>query len=205
MCPTDASSDLLDEGALVAALKRGDDAAFETLVRVYSPRLLAVARRLLRDEDAARDALQSAYLSAFRAIGAFEGSAQLGTWLHRIVVNEALMRLRSRKRRPEEPIEDLLPAFANDGHHIERYSEWSTPADQLLQNADTRAIVRRCIGQLPERYRSVLMLREIEELSTQETADALELTTTAVKVRLHRARQALATLLRREFAPSVTK
>ena len=205
MCPTDAYPDLIDERALVASLQRGDDSAFETLVRVYSARLLAVARRLMRDEDAARDVLQSAYLSAFRAIKTFEGSSQLGTWLHRIVVNQSLMRLRAQKRRPEDSLDALLPTFADDGHHVEQYSEWTTPADELLQQQQTRATVRRCIDQLPDKYRSVLVLREIEELSTQETAAALQLTVTAVKVRLHRARQALAALLRREFAPSVTK
>ena len=115
------------------------------------------------------------------------------------------MRLRGRKRRPEESIDDLLPHFADDGHHVEHYDEWSTPADQLLLEEDTRATVRRCIEQLPDQDRTVLLLRDIEELSTQEAAGILELTPTAVKVRLHRARQALATLLRREFAPGVTK
>src|SRR5207247_10698363 len=103
-----------------------------------------------------------------------------------------------------ESLDPLRPAFQDDGHHVEQFSEWSTPADALLERAETRAAVRAGIDQLPDSYRSVLLLRDIEELTTQEVADALGLTPAAVKVRLHRARQALSTLLRRTFGPSVT-
>ena len=115
------------------------------------------------------------------------------------------MKLRSRRRKPEESIEDLLPTFQEDGHHVEQFSEWGAPADQLMERKETCATVRACIEQLPENYRAVLMLRDIEELSTQEVADMLTMTPTAVKVRLHRARQALSTLLRKQYAqPAVT-
>ena len=197
--------DVVDEKALLEALRAGHEWAFETMVRLYGGRLLAVARRFTRNDEDARDVVQSAYLSAFRALSEFEGACQLSTWLHRIVVNTALMRLRSQRRKPEESIEVLLPAFQDDGHHVEQFSEWCAPADQLLERKQTRAIVRACIQQLPENYREVLVLRDIEELSTQEVAEALSMTPTAVKVRLHRARQALSTLLRKEYArPSVT-
>ena len=98
-----------DEASLVAALRAGDERAFETVVRTYGGRLLSVARRFMRNDEDAQDVVQSAYLSAFRALETFEGTAQLSTWLHRIVVNTALMKLRARRRRPEESIEDLLP------------------------------------------------------------------------------------------------
>jgi RNA polymerase sigma-70 factor (ECF subfamily) len=188
---------------LIAALRAGDECAFEAMVRLYGGRLLAVARRFTRNEDDARDVLQSAYLSAFRALSDFEGTCQLSTWLHRIVVNTALMKLRSRRRRPEESIETLLPAFREDGHHVEQFSDWSTPADRLIEREETRVTVRNCIDQLPDNYRLVLTLRDIEERPTQEVADLLGLTTTAVKVRLHRARQALSTLLQREYAQPI--
>jgi len=194
----------VDENALVNALRQGEEWAFETMVRVYGGRLFAVARRICSNEEDARDVLQSAYLSAFRSLANFEGSCQLSTWLHRIVVNAALMRLRVRRRKPEDSIEALLPAFLEDGHHVEEFAEWSMPADRLLEREDLRATVRDCIARLPDQYRQVLMLRDIEELSTDEAARLLGITPTATKVRLHRARQALSTLLRREFAPAVT-
>ena len=192
----------LGDAALIARLRAGDADAFEELVRTYGGRLLAVARRFVRNESDAQDITQAAYLSAFRALPQFEGGCQLSTWLHRIVVNTALMKLRTRRRKPEESIEVLLPAFLEDGHHVEQFSDWATPADALLEWKETRATVRACIAQLPDNYREVLMLRDIEELPTQEVAQLLNLTPTAVKVRLHRARQALSTLLRKEYAPS---
>ena len=197
--------DVVDEKSLLEALRAGHESAFETMVRVYGGRLLSVARRITRNDEDARDVVQSAYLSAFRGLNEFEGACQLSTWLHRIVVNTALMQLRSRRRKPEDSIDVLLPAFQQDGHHVEQFSDWSAPADQLLERKETRATVRACIEQLPDNYRAVLMLRDIEELSTQEVAQILTMTPTAVKVRLHRARQALSTLLRKEYArPTVT-
>jgi RNA polymerase sigma-70 factor, ECF subfamily len=192
----------LCDAGLIARLKAGDPDAFEELVRTYGGRLLAVARRFVRNESDAQDIVQGAYLSAFRALPQFEGGCQVSTWLHRIVVNTALMKLRTRRRKPEEPIELLLPAFQEDGHHVEQFSDWTTPADALLEKKETRATVRACIAQLPDNYREVLMLRDIDELPTQEVAQLLNLTPTAVKVRLHRARQALSTLLRKEYAQS---
>jgi RNA polymerase sigma-70 factor, ECF subfamily len=191
---------VVDDRALLAALREGEEWAFETMIRLYGGRLLAVAKRFTKNDHDAQDVVQSAYLSAFRALGTFEGTCQLSTWLHRIVVNSALMKLRSRRRKPEESIEQLLPAFQLDGHHVEQFSDWSVPADQLIERKETQATVRACIDQLPENYRAVLILRDIQELSTQEAAEALSMTTTAVKVRLHRARQALSTLLRRQYA-----
>jgi RNA polymerase sigma-70 factor (ECF subfamily) len=193
------------EAGLVARLQAGDQDAFEELVRTYGGRLLSVARRFVRNEADAQDVVQAAYLSAFRSLRRFEGGCQLSTWLHRIVVNTALMKLRTRRRKPEESIELLLPSFQNDGHHVEQFSEWGAPADILLDRKETRATVRACIQQLPDNYREVLLLRDIEELPTQDVAQMLKVTPTAVKVRLHRARQALSTLLRKEYArPAVT-
>ena len=194
-----------EDEQLVGGLRAGDGDAFETLVRVYGGRMLAVARRFVRNEEDAQDVVQTAYLNAFRAAAQFEGHCLIGTWLHRIVVNVALMKLRSRRRKPETAIDELLPNFLEDGHHVEQFSDWCAPADELLERAQTRAVVRACIDQLPDNYREVLILRDIEELSTEESARALSMTPTAVKVRLHRARQALSALLRKEYArPTVT-
>ena len=184
-----------DDEALVSRLRRGDDDAFEELVRTQSPRLLQVARRFLRSEEDARDAVQETFVSAFRSIGTFESGALLSTWLHRIVVNASLMKLRTRRRKPEEDIEKYLPRFLEDGHQASPTTPWEDSADVLLERAELKALVRRLIDELPETYRTVLLLRDIEELSTEETAATLGITANAVKIRLHRARQALRTLL----------
>ena len=188
-------ADLSDERTFLAALRSGDELAFDALVRDHAGRLLAVARRFLRSEEDARDAVQDAFVSAFRSLGSFEGSSLLTTWLHRIVVNGCLMRLRSSRRKPEEPIEDYLPKFQEDGHQLRSCGAWEGPADVLLQRKQVRDLVRSSIDRLPESYRTVLLLRDIEELDTEETARLLETTQNAVKVRLHRARQALRELL----------
>jgi RNA polymerase sigma-70 factor (ECF subfamily) len=185
---------------LLARLRAGDDLAYEELVHRETRHLLAVARRLLRNDEDARDAVQQAFLSAFRALPAFNGQSRITTWLHRIVTNAALMKLRTRGRRPEDSIDDLLPGYLEDGHHVEQFSEWALPADAQLVRQETRARVRAAIGRLPESYRTVLMLRDIEELSTEDTARALGVNANTVKIRLHRARQALVKLLTPELS-----
>jgi RNA polymerase sigma-70 factor, ECF subfamily len=190
----------IDEEALLAGLRAGDDTAYERMVRAFGGRMLAVAIGILRNEDDARDAVQTAYLSAFRSLPSFAGHCRLSTWLHRIVVNAALMKLRSRRRRPEEALDSLLPTFLDDGHHAQQYSRDDLPADDVMELEETRAVVRECIAQLPEHHRAILVLRDMEDVSTSEVAAMLGITTNAVKIRLHRARQALGTLLRREFA-----
>ncbi len=181
------------ERRLVAAFRRGDGDAFDEVVRRYGGRMLAVARRMLRVEEDARDAVQEAFVSAFKALDGFAGDARLSTWLHRIVVNAALMRLRRQRRKPEESIDELLPHFDEQGAW-ESETECMTPVD-LVERSETRAMVRECIDQLPPSYRTVLVLRDIEDLDMDETALALGTTVSAVKTRLHRARQALRTLL----------
>lgn len=188
-----------DDSLLVHRLRAGDATAYEAFVRRETPRLLAVARRLLRNEEDAKDAVQDAFVSAFRALEQFEGGCRLSTWLHRIVVNAALMRLRTQRRKPEESIEDLLPQFLEDGHHAQHPHEWRDTAEALLARREDRDFVRACIDQLPEAYRTVLLLRDIEDLDTATAAQALGVSDGVVKVRLHRARQALRTLLAPRF------
>jgi len=188
-----------DEATLIAQLRAGDDAAFEQVVRTYGGRLLAVARRIVNSEEDARDAVQDAFLNAFRSLDRFEGNAKLSTWLHRIVVNAALMKLRTRKRKPEQSIEGLLPSFLDDGHHEERFQSWDEPVDKLMERAENRELVRKQIDLLPAGYRTVLVLRDIEGLDTEETAKVLGLSVNATKIRLHRARQALRTMLAPHF------
>jgi len=182
------------DAELLKHLRGGHERAWESLVRECSGRMLAGARRILQSEDEARNAVQAAFVQAFRSIGGFRGGSRLSTWLYRITINESLMRLRSSSRRPEVPIEELLPAFHENGPHAETVQPWPAP-DQVLLQEETCSHVRECIGKLPLDYRVVLMLRDIEELDTAEVADILELTPNAVRIRLHRARMALRTLL----------
>lgn len=156
--------------------------------------MLSVARRYLTMEEDARDAVQDAFLSAFKTLPTFDGRSSLSTWLHRIVVNSCLMKIRTRQRHPECSIEDLLPTFLSDGHQRAPSPAWKATATEL-ERAETRQIVRHQIAQLPELYRTVLLLRDIEELDTETVAQLLDLSPNTVKVRLHRARQALRTLL----------
>ncbi len=205
MSPTDEPAATVpltsDEAALVARLKANDEDAFEAVVRQNGARMLAVARRLVGNDEDARDVVQDAFVSAFRSISRFEGQSRISTWLHRITVNTALMKLRSRRRRPEESIEPMLPTFLDDGHHGVRFATWEG-ADQSLQRAETREVVRAAVDRLPDAYRTVVVLRDIEQLSTEETAQMLGLTTNAVKIRLHRGRQALRTQLDSYFKGS---
>jgi len=186
---------MTNEAALIAGLQAGDADAFEALVRKYMPALLRVARRFLRSEEDARDAVQDAFINAYKSIRNFASNSQLGTWLHRIVVNSSLMKLRSQKRRPEEDIDSLLPKFLEDGHQVIPSLPWDENAEAILERKELRELVRESIDELPETYRTVLMLRDIEELSTEETARLLGINTNTVKVRLHRARQALRAIL----------
>jgi len=187
-----------DEAQLLAQLRAGDSDAFGLVVQRYGGRMLATARRFLNNEHDAEDAVQVAFASAFRALDRFNGEAMLSTWLHRIVVNAALVQLRSKRRRAEQPIENLLPRFDRDGAWIDEPVTWTDANQTILEQRDSRQIVRRCIARLPDIYRSVVLLRDIEELDTDETARSLAITSNTVKVRLHRARQALKRLLERE-------
>jgi RNA polymerase sigma-70 factor (ECF subfamily) len=185
--PADPEADLL------ARLRAGDEGAYRQLVREQTPALLRVTGRLLRSDDEARDAVQDAFVAAFRALPRFRGESRLGTWLYRIAINAALARLRSRAGADEVSLDQWLPRFVDDGHAAEPSAPW--PADAGTERREVRERVRAAIDRLPDAYRTVVLLRDIEELSTDEAAQALGISPGATKVRLHRARQALRTLL----------
>ena len=175
-----------------------DQATTENFVRSNTGWMLAVAKRIVPDAAAAEDVVQEAFANVFSNLESFKGDSTLKTWIHRIVVNQALMALRKQRRRKEQPIEELLPQFDEYGCRINEPSMLSqlaeTPEAQLM-SSDRRQQVLSNIQQLPENYRIVVMLRDIEELSTSEVAEATGLSKANVKVRLHRARAALKKLL----------
>ncbi|MBI4718685.1 MAG: sigma-70 family RNA polymerase sigma factor [Planctomycetes bacterium] len=197
---TAAATDPAD-AAILAGLRNGDAAACTEFVRSHAGMALGVARRILRNEADAQDAVQDAFASFFRGLGDFRQQSRLTTWLHRIVVNAALMKRRAAQRRDECCIDELLPSYHADGHRRDPRPEWVLPSGAGSAGDDLAGLVRRKVDELPDDYRVVLVLRDVEELDTEETAEVLGTTPGAVKTRLHRARQALRTLLEREFVP----
>jgi RNA polymerase sigma-70 factor (ECF subfamily) len=179
------------EKDLLRRLIAGEEEAYEDLVRLHRAPLLALARCLLRCDEDARDAVQETFLSAFRSLSRFRGSSSLATWLHRILLNAALMKMRSRARHPEAPLDDrdsrsgpMSGSFVQPGRH-------PFAAEAALLRAEIREQVRAAVGSLPPSYRRVLTLRDLEELDTPTVAHLLSTTPGTVRLRLFRARQAL--------------
>jgi RNA polymerase sigma-70 factor (ECF subfamily) len=185
----------VDDPAILEGLRAQDPRVIEAFVRTNSGRLLAVARRMLGNDADAQDAVQDAFLNAFRSLDSFHGEARLSTWLHRILVRAALMKLRRRRRKPETSIDDLLPKFHAKGHAIEPAVDSGASPTEALERQEARDQVRAAIDRLPENYRTVLVLRDIEGMGTEEVAHMLGESSAAVKTRLHRARMALRSLL----------
>lgn len=181
----------MDEEDLIRRLQDGDPSSYETLVKTFGGRMLAVARRVVRDEGEAEDCVQEAFLQAFRNIGGFEGRSALGSWLHRIVVNAALMKLRQRGRRQEAPLDDSPSEFDERGMRKAENSTLTREPMAVLESREIQGLVRRAIDELPDDFRNVILFRDIEEYDTAETADLLGLSLAATKTRLHRARAAL--------------
>jgi RNA polymerase sigma-70 factor (ECF subfamily) len=187
------SASVPDEPQLIAALQRGEAAAFETLVRHHGDMLYRLAVRVLGNEADARDAVQDGFISVFKEIKRFEARATLKAWLYRIILNAALMRRRARSRKNEVSIDDLLPQIEEFRHE----PEWNftESAEDIVTREHLQQHIRGQIDRLPEAYRTVLLLRDIEGYDTRETAELLGDSEGSVKVRLHRARAALKTLL----------
>lgn len=172
-----------------------EDFEDERLVRENIGWMLALAERLLRDRGLAEDAVQEAFMAAFRTLDRFEGRSSLKTWLHRITANASITILRRVKRRAEQPIDEFLPEFDRLDCRIEAPWTYLVPLHEVVENDDLRARVVEYIGALPDSYRIVLQLRDMEDYDTSEVAELLELTEANVKVRLHRARAALKKLI----------
>ncbi len=189
-----------DDGQLIERLKAGDQAAYAEMVDAHAGRIYHLALRMVGDEAAAEDILQETFLNAFRAIQSFEGRAQLGTWLYRIASNMALMHLRKK-----QPVTFSLdaPAENTDGDDLPRqFFDFCCLPERDLLTDEARAELFAAVDDLPETLRVVFVLRDLEGLSTQETAEALDLSVPAVKTRLMRARLALRERLSAYFAHS---
>ena len=201
--PGSAALTALDDIELVARVARNDHAAFEVLMRRHNGRLFRVARAILKDAAEAEDALQEAYLDAYRHSGEFRGAAQVVTWLTRIVINQSLMRLRRRRRdrvvvpfgerwttEPGLEPEQAETPVADD--------TLESPPDAVLRG-EIRRLLERRIDDLPVAFRTVFVMRDVEDLSVQETAECLAIPAATVRTRLFRARALLREALARDL------
>jgi RNA polymerase sigma-70 factor, ECF subfamily len=185
-----------DESALVRAAKAGDISAFETLVGRYERKIFRLAQNITQNREDAEDAMQESFLKAYEHLGEFQGNSRFYTWLVRIAVNQALMKLR--RRRPNvvsldqevDTGEDMMPREVED---------WGPSPEERYGQTELSAILGKVIGELDPPFRIVFQLRDIEELSTEETAEALGLSVPAVKSRLLRARLKLREKLNQYF------
>src|SRR5262250_2164823 len=186
-----------EELQLVQAAKKGDDSAFEELVRRYDRNVFRIAQHITQNREDAEDVVQDAFLKAYSNLEQFQGQSQFYTWLVRIAVNEALMKLR--RRRPERMVSLDEEVKTEEDSLPREVADWSPNPEQLYNQSELRDILSRTIQGLPPTFRTVFVLRDVEGLSTEETAEALDLSVPAVKSRLLRARLQLRERLNRYF------
>lgn len=188
-----------DETALIERLQAGDKAACAECIEIHSPGIYRLALRLMQNEAEAEDVMQETFMNAFKAIDKFEGRSGLGTWLYRIAYNAAMMRL----RKPQQYILSVEETLSEaEGTLIpKQLFDWCCLPEEDFASDEVQNKLEQAIQTLPEKYKSVFLLRELEELSTEETAVALDITPSTVKVRLHRARLQL----REQLTPYFTE
>jgi RNA polymerase sigma-70 factor (ECF subfamily) len=186
-----------EESILVDAARAGDIGAFESLVRRYDRNVFRIAQHITQNREDAEDVVQDAFLKAYQNLGQFQGQSKFYTWLVRIAVNEALMRLR--RRRPERMISIDEDVRTEDDSMPREIADWSPNPEQQYTQAELKDILGKTIQGLPPSFRTVFVLRDVEGLSTEETASALELSVPAVKSRLLRARLQLRERLNKYF------
>jgi RNA polymerase sigma-70 factor (ECF subfamily) len=197
-----ALAGLTDE-VLVERVRSKDVAAFEELLGRYENKLYRLAMRFVRNENDAQEILQDAFLSAWRHLPGFEGRSQFGSWMYRVTVNAALMFLRARSRHPEVMLDDVEPGILHKAaeESVHGSSEdWSQRPDEQLQSEELRRHIQEAADALPEGLRTVFLVRDVEGMSTEATAELLGLSLPAVKTRLHRARLAMREAIGRYFA-----
>ena len=180
---TITSQDPLSDEEVVARVLAGETSMFEIVMRRYNQRLYRVARSILRNDSEAEDVMQDAYVRAYEHLDQFAGRARFSTWLTRIAVNEALARQRRGNR-----YQELEPMSQSDGDPMDGFRSMALNPEQEASNSQIRRLLEEAVEKLPDAYRTVFVLREIEEMSTADTANVLELSEENVKVRLHRAR-----------------
>ncbi len=192
--PADAEPALaaVPDTELVARAQAKDYAAFEQLLDRYEDKIFRLAYRFVRNETEAKEILQDTFLTIWRKLDTFKGDSQFSSWLYRVAANAALMRLRSQRRHPEVSTEDLPIGYLDNYGQLPPVIEnWAKRPDEELASDELRRHIQSAVDALPEIYRSVFIIRDVEGLSTEETADVLQISVPTVKTRLHRARIAL--------------
>jgi RNA polymerase sigma-70 factor (ECF subfamily) len=191
------------DGALFERLRAGDAGALEPLMERFASRVYRVANGICRSPADTEEVVQDVFLTLLRKAGSFEGRAALGTWLYRIAVNTALNKRRGKRNELEQSLEDLLPTYQEDGHRQGDRSfliaDWSQMPDETLLSREGCAVVRAAVDRLPQHYRAILLLRDVEELSSEEVSEVLGESVASVKSRLHRARMALREMLTQAY------
>ena len=190
-------TDGFDEAALVAQAQTGGEEAFTELVNRYEGNIYRLARHITQNPEDAEDVLQETFLKAYEHLGDFQGNSKFYTWLVRIAVNQALMKLRKRKTDASVSLDD--PYDTGEESLVREIAVWEPNPEQTYSQEEIRAILEKAVDSLPPTFRAVFALRDIEELSTEETAAALNLSIPAVKSRLLRARLRLREKLTRYF------
>ena len=197
MTPTTSVPTGFDESALVAQAKAGDQNAFAELVNRYERKIYRLAKNITRNDEDAEDVLQDAFLKAYTHLDNFKGDSKFYTWIVRIAVNEALMRLRKRKTDRSVPLDE--PVELGEETVQREIAVWEDNPEQQYSQEEWRRILDEAVDSLKPDFRTVFVLRDIEELSTEETAETLGISVPAVKSRLLRARLALRETLTRQF------
>ncbi|MCA2981245.1 MAG: sigma-70 family RNA polymerase sigma factor [Myxococcaceae bacterium] len=189
-----------EDSELLRRAQRGDMAAFEALVARHQNRVFGMAARMLRSDDDAAEVVQEAFLAAYKHLPEFRGESAFGSWVYRIAANYALMRLRHRRvtAQVEEP--EGSPTFNERGSLIDDVADWSRDAEAQTLDAELRKAIDDAAQRLPEEYRQVFLLRDVEGLSYEEIAQAVGDSVPAIKSRLHRARLALRAAIDRFYA-----
>jgi RNA polymerase sigma-70 factor (ECF subfamily) len=193
-------------GSLVGRASRGDAAALEELMAQHSGRVYRIAYGITRDHADAEEVTQDVFLSIIRKGGGFQGRSTFSTWIYRVATNAALNKRRGKRREMEVALEECLPAFTDDGHRSGDRSyllaDWSENPEHAVMSGETRRVVEQALDTLPARYRAIITLRDVEQLSNEQAAEIMGESVASLKARLHRARMALREQLTRQFALS---
>jgi RNA polymerase sigma-70 factor (ECF subfamily) len=189
--------------AIIERLREADASVLEMVMEQHAARLYRVAFGITRNHSDAEEVVQDTFLTLVRKIDSFEGRAALATWLYRVAANAALIKRRGKRSEMEVKLEDYLPTFKADGHRegdrALLLADWSATPDRELLSGEARAILDEALELLPDHYRAILVLRDVEDLSNEAVAEALGESVASVKSRLHRARMALREVLTRRL------